>query len=125
MRREEQVIAWMNRQARPSVWTTSVSVYETRFGIELLASGRRRRGLEEIFGRFIKEALDHRVLTFDLSAAEAAGAIAAKQRRTGRPVEVRDVLIAGIVAAQKATLATHNTRHFAGIGLPLVDPSSR
>ena len=37
----------------------------------------------------------------------------------GRPVEIRDVQIAGIVAARKANLATRNLRHFEGIGLTL------
>ena len=31
-------------------------------------------------------------------------------------------MIAGIVIASHATLATHNIRHFADLSLPLVDP---
>jgi predicted nucleic acid-binding protein len=37
---------------------------------------------------------------------------------------VRDVQIAGIVAAHRATLATRNTRHFENVGVELVDPWS-
>jgi len=62
------------------------------------------------------------VLPFDRTAAESAAAIAAKQRQIGQPVEIRDVQIAGIAAARKATLATRNTRHFKGLGITLVDP---
>lgn len=43
-------------------------------------------------------------------------------RRAGRPVEIRDLQIAGIVAARRATLATRNTRHFGDLGIALVDP---
>jgi predicted nucleic acid-binding protein len=50
--------------------------------------------------------------------------MAAKLRRAGRPVEIRDTLIAGIVAARKATLATRSSKHFEGIDLSLVDPWS-
>ena len=64
------------------------------------------------------------MVTFDQAAAEAAGRIAAERRRAGRTVEVRDVQIAGIAAARKATLATRNLRHFEGFGLALVDPWS-
>jgi predicted nucleic acid-binding protein len=52
----------------------------------------------------------------------AAGVIAAEQRRQGRPVEIRDVQIAGIAVARKAALATRNIRHFEGIGITLINP---
>jgi toxin FitB len=48
--------------------------------------------------------------------------LAAERRRAGRTVEIRDVQIAGIAAARKATLATGNLRHFEGLGLALVNP---
>jgi len=38
---------WLDRQPSESVWTTAVTVFEIRFGLELLAHGRRRRQLEE------------------------------------------------------------------------------
>jgi len=50
--------------------------------------------------------------------------MAAERRRAGRSVEIRDVQIAGIAAARRATIATRNLRHFEGLGLPLVDPWS-
>jgi predicted nucleic acid-binding protein len=118
------VSRWLDRQARESTWTTSISVYELRFGIEILVSGRKRRGLEQDLGKLLEQVLEGRVLPLDHEAADAAGVIAAKQRQRGRPVEIRDVQIAGIVAARKASLATRNIRHFEGVGLTLVDPWS-
>jgi hypothetical protein len=56
------------------------------------------------------------------SAAENAAIIAVTQRQVGRSVEIRDVQIAGIAGARKATLATRNTRHFVNLGIVLVDP---
>jgi predicted nucleic acid-binding protein len=118
------IAAWLDRKPRESAWTTAVNVYELRFGIELLAMGRKRRNLEAALDRLLQYALDFRVLPFDRAAADAAGMIAAKQRRAGRPMEIRDVQIAGIAAARKATLATRNIRHFEEIGLMLVNPWS-
>ena len=66
--------------------------------------------------------LDTNVISALMRAAQAAGRIAAERRSAGRTVEIRDVQIAGIVDARKATLATRNTRHFEGCGLMLVDP---
>ena len=124
MRREADpgVVAWLDAQPPESIWTTAVTVFEIRFGLEILADGRRRTALEEAFARALEEDFDGRVLPFDQTAAEAAAIIAARQREAGRPIEIRDVQIAGITAARKATLATRNTRHFEGTGITLIDP---
>ena len=126
MRREPDpaVVSWLDGQPAESVWTTSVTVFEVRMGLELLDAGRRRRRLEEAFTQVLQEDLDNRIQPFDRAAAWVAGSLAASQRRSGRTVEIRDVQIAGIAAARKATLATGNTRHFDGLGLELVDPWS-
>jgi predicted nucleic acid-binding protein len=124
MRREADpgVVAWLDAQPPESIWTTAVTVFEIRFGLEILADGRRRKALEEAFARALEEDFDGRVLPFDQTAAEAAAIIAARQREAGRPIEIRDVQIAGITAARKSTLATRNTRHFEGTGITLIDP---
>ena len=36
------VVAWLDRQARISMWTTSITVLEIRFGLATMADGRRR-----------------------------------------------------------------------------------
>ena len=116
------VSEWLDGLPSESIWTTSVTVFEVRLGLEILPAGRRRRQLEEAFAEALEEDFENRVLPFDQAAAQAAGVIAADRRRAGRPVEIRDVQIAGIVSARKATLATRNTRHFEGCGVVLVDP---
>jgi predicted nucleic acid-binding protein len=118
------VVAWLDGVPAESVWTTSITVFEVRFGLELLAAGRRRRALEAAFAKALEEDFENRVLSFDAPAAQFAAHIAAQQRRSGRLVEIRDVQIAGIAAARKATLATRNLRHFDGLDLKLVDPWS-
>ncbi len=116
------VVSWLDGQPPESIWTTAVTVFEVCFGLQLLAPGRRRRRLEEAFARAVDEDFEGRVISFDHGAAREAGAIAVKSRRAGRPVEIRDVQIAGIVATRRATLATRNTRHFDTLGIALVDP---
>ncbi len=116
------VVEWLDRQPSDSAWTTAVSVFEIQFGLELLTPGRRRRRLEDAFARALVEDFEGRILPFEQQAAREAALIAARQRRAGRPVEIRDAQIAGIVAARRATLATRNARHFANLGIVLVDP---
>ena len=116
------VVAWLDNQPPESVWITAITVFEIRFGLEILADGRRRRRLEQEFTDLVDQDLGGRVLSFDRAAADATASIGAQRRRVGRPVEVRDVQIAGIVAARKATLATRNSRHFEGLGITLINP---
>jgi len=115
-------VAWLDGQPVESVWTTAITVFEIRFGLALLAPGRRRRQLEDAFGRALAEDLEGRVVAFDQDAAREAAARAAERWIAGRSVDFRDIEIAGVVAARRATLATRNTRHFQGLGIRLVDP---
>jgi predicted nucleic acid-binding protein len=119
---DQAVMSWLDIQSAESLWTTSISVYELRFGVELLAFGRRRQLLEEALNQALKEDFDGRVIPFDEPAAQAAGRIGAARRQLGRTIEIRDVQIAGIALARKASIATRNIRHFEGLGIPLIDP---
>lgn len=116
------VVAWLDLQPSESVWTTSVTVFEIRFGLELLASGRRKRQLEDAFSRALDEDFEGRILAFDAEAAEEAATRAAERRAVGKTVDFRDIEIAGIVSARRAALATRNVRHFIELGIELVDP---
>lgn len=119
---EAAVVAWLDRQPADSVWLSSVTVFETRFGLALLPKGRRRSALEGAFDRVLAEDLANRVLDFDSMAAAAAAELAAERQRTGRLVDLRDTLIAGIALARRATIATRNTQHFEGLDVPVVNP---
>lgn len=124
MRRDTDaiVVAWLDRQPPESIWTTAVTVFEIRFGLELLAPGRRRRQLQEAFTRLLEDDLSGRILPFDQEAAQKAASGAAERRAAGKTVDFRDIEIAGIVAARRAALATGNRRHFQDLGIELIDP---
>jgi toxin FitB len=113
---------WLDRQPELSVWTSSITVFEIRHGIELLPKSRRRVSLESEFGRVIDDDIQRRIVPFDTGAANAAAILMAERQRAGRPGDMRDTLIAGIVIASHATLATRNVRHFADLSVPVVDP---
>lgn len=119
---DASVLAFLDRQDPSSVWITAVTVFEVRFGLYRLAAGRRRRALEAAFEQLVADDLDHRVLGFDASAAAHAAQLAAAREAAGRPVDLRDTWIAGIVAARGATLITRNLRHFRDLDVRVVDP---
>ena len=119
---EPQVVSWLDRQPSESVWITSINLFEARLGLALLPAGRRRRALESAFVRLVEEDLENRVLDLDRAAAVEAASLAAERQRTGKPVDMRDTLIAGIVLSRRATLATRNVRHFSDLDVAVVDP---
>lgn len=124
MRRDVDTMVrdWLDCLPPESIWVTAITIFEVRFGIELLAKGRRRQQLETDFVQAIAEDFQGRVLDLDRTAAEAAASLCAQRRLRGRPIEMRDTMIAGIVASRRAQLATHNVRHFDDLEIAVVDP---
>src|SRR6476646_2595921 len=118
---DTKVIAWLDKHSRTSVWTTSVTMLEIRFGLQIMATGQRRARLLEAFETLI-EKMGHRVAPFDDEAAAQAADLMASRQRKGRPVELRDTMIAGIVSARHAILATRNLFHFEDLSVPVVNP---
>ncbi len=120
-RPEKRVIAWLDRQPRSSIWTTSVTVFEIRFGLQVLPIGNRRDVYSKGFENLL-DGIDHRIAPFDYEAAQHASILMASRKMEGRARESRDTMIAGIVISRHATLATRNIRDFHDISATLVDP---
>ena len=120
---DRSVVAWLDRQPRTSIWTTAITVLEVRFGLQIMASGKRRSALMQAFEEVL-EKLGRRVVAFDAEAAQQTSDVMASRHKKGRPGDIRDTMIAGIVLAQHATLATRNTAHFDDISVPLINPWS-
>ena len=121
-RPDASVVTWMDQVSPETVWTTAISVFEIRFGLELLESGSRRQALETAFDAMIHSDLNRRVLPFDDQSAQLTAEISASGRKAGQTVDLRDSMIAGIVAAQDASLVTRNVRHFENAGIDLINP---
>jgi predicted nucleic acid-binding protein len=115
---------WVDRRPVESIWMTTITIFEIRFGIEALAKGRRLQQLEDDFTKMIAEDFQGRVLDLDYAAAEAAASFCAQRKLRGRPIEMRDTLIAGIIISRRAKLATRNLRHFDDLEIAVVDPWS-
>jgi predicted nucleic acid-binding protein len=119
---EQRVVEWLDRQPWKSVWTTSITILEIRFGLHALPLGKRRSQLIDAFEKVVLEKLEQRIAAFDHAAADQAADVMADRRKKGRPGDLRDTLIAGIVLARGATLATRNVQHFSDLPLNLINP---
>lgn len=119
---DPRIAQWLDRQPRASVWTTSVTIFEIRFGLETMPLGKRRAALMAGFEGWLGEIVQERIATYDETAARCAAELAADRQRRGRPGELRDTMIAGIVLASHATLATRNVKQFEDIAKSVVNP---
>ena len=119
---DPQVVAWLDGQSAQSIWLNSVTLFEIRFGLALVASSRRKKLLHERFEELLQDDLQNRVLLFDTNAAAQAAQLAADRKAGGRPVDMRDTFIAGIALAHNAILATRNIRHFSDLSVAVVNP---
>jgi predicted nucleic acid-binding protein len=119
---DERIPRWLDQQPRTSIWTTSVTVFEIRFGLESMPAGKRRSALMDSFERWLGEVVQQRIASYDETAARRSAELAAEKQRKGRPGELRDTMIAGMVLASHAKLATRNVKHFEEIASSLVNP---
>src|ERR1700732_4244916 len=102
---DNDVVRWLDRQPRTSVWTTAINVFEIRFGLQVMAIGKRRSVLMAAFERVLTDMIQQRVAHFDSAAAQHAADLMAARQKKGRSGELRDTMIAGIALATHATLA--------------------
>jgi predicted nucleic acid-binding protein len=119
---DARVIRWLDEQPRASIWTSSVTVFEIRFGLETMPAGKRQASLAAWFEGWLVEVVQQRIAIYDEAAARAAANLASQREKRGRPGELRDTMIAGIVLASRAALATRNVRHFDDIAKSVVNP---
>lgn len=121
-RRNPVPIAWLDRQAVPTLHFTSVSMAELLAGAAYLPEGKRKAellaGIEYVLARLF----DDRILTFGPEAARIYASLMAQARRSGRAVSTPDGQIAAIAAAHGFAVATRDTAPFIAAGLPVINP---
>lgn len=118
------VVQWLDRQPPSSIWTTSITLMELRYGLQSMPAGQRRESMMQELEGVLREDIEGRYAPFDTAAAEQAAELMVLRKLRGRPVDWRDTMIAGIALATRATLATRNTSHFEDLSVPVVNPWS-
>ena len=106
---------------REDVWVSSILIHEVEYGVRLLPQGNRRNRLSTMQAGILA-AYAHRILPLDRAGAEWAAEFRANARRSGRAIDVGDVLIAGIAQANDLTVATRNVADFQHLDVAVVNP---
>jgi hypothetical protein len=119
---DRRVLAWLDAQPQKSVWISSVTMMEIQFGLEFMAPGKRRSLLVKTFQSLLVDDIEGRIAPFDTEAAQHSAELMASRHAKGHPVDLRDTMIAGIVQARHAALATRNVSHFEDLSVPVINP---
>jgi predicted nucleic acid-binding protein len=119
---EARVIAWMDAQPLETLFLPAITVAELRFGIAMLAEGRRRRDLHESFEQRVLPLFAGRVLPFDLAASASYAKLMSRARAAGVAIGRADGWIAATAAANGMMVATRDTVPFQAAGVPVIDP---
>jgi toxin FitB len=117
-----RVMEWWSQQQPGELFTTTISVAEILYGIEILPKGKRRDSLRAEAEVVFTQDFAGRTLPFDEEAARAFAEIAAGRRAEGRPIAELDAQIAAVAHSRRAILATRNTADFEGCGVRLINP---
>ena len=116
------VIDWVNRQTLSSLYVSTVSEAELRYGVEILPPGVRREDLLGEIEDMLLEDFSGRILSFDRDAAFLYAVIAASRRASGRPISQADCQIAAIARSRGASVATRDVSGFQGCGIDVINP---
>lgn len=119
---DSTVVAWLDAQHVETLYLTTITLAELRYGVEALPDGRRRATLRKRLEAETLPLFAGRILSFDDEASAAYARLQAAARSRGRPLGPMDGMIAAICLARGHALATRNVGDFAGSGIDLINP---
>lgn len=115
---ELSVIDWLRRNER-ELAVDPIVLGELRYGILLLRRGKKRADLERWFDAGVGRLT---CLPWDANTGLRWAELLARLRARGRPMPVKDSLIAATALLHELTVVTHNRADFEPAGVPVFDP---
>jgi predicted nucleic acid-binding protein len=116
------VTAWLDRQNIETLFLSTISLAELRYGVAALPEGRRKDGLRAALEERIFSLFGSRILAFDTAAADAYAVIRARARTAGKTIGASDGYIAATAAANGLAVATRDTDPFEAAGVLVINP---
>jgi toxin FitB len=113
---------WISAQDEDEVCISVVTITELRYGMERLATGKRRDLLEAWLRTDLSGRFGGRILPIDIEVADACGRLVARSEALGHPIEARDAFIAATAEVHNLTLVTRNASDFQPTVKSLLSP---
>jgi len=118
------VLAWIDAQLIETLYLSTISLAELRFGIAALPPGKRRDTLHSSLEQRILPLFAGRILPFDDAASKAYAVLRARARGEGKAIAPADGYIAAIAMTHGLIVATRDTGPFEAAGLTVINPWS-
>ena len=119
---DTSVLAWIDAQAIETLYLSTITVAEIRFGAAAMPAGKRRKTLHDRFAHDVLPLFEGRILSFDLDASEAYGDLMAQAKAAGKAIGKADGYIAAVAAAQGFAVATRDEGPFRAAGVQVINP---
>lgn len=120
--RNPQVKRWMESAHPDMLFASVLSIGGIRKGIELLPPSKKRSELEQWLDSDLNGWFGNNLLPVTKAISDRWGILAAKSQQQGKPLGNIDGLLAATALDHGRTVATHNTKHFADLGVTIFDP---
>ena len=118
----ENVLAWMDAQMIETLYLSTISLAEIRFGIAVLPDGKRRETLHAILEKKVLPVFASRILSFDDPASQSYATLRSKAQAKGLAIAPADGFIAAIAADRGFAVATRDTSPFDAAGIRVINP---
>lgn len=116
------VVRWLTEIDEDRVFLSVVTLAELRHGVDRLADGARRRGLDAWLRHDLPRRFEGRVLSVEPRIADRWGEVVARREAAGRPIGIMDAFIAATAIVHELTLVTRNTADFKSTVEQIVNP---
>ncbi|MFK7882351.1 type II toxin-antitoxin system VapC family toxin [Roseobacter sp.] len=116
----DAVISWLNARQSAQFYTTTITLFEIRYGIERLPDGKRKSALWKAFDFTLGRLCGNRILPFDRTAAEALATMLAEAK--AYDVKLADAQIAAIAKTHGFSVATRDVKPFEFLGVEIINP---
>ena len=116
------VLAWIDAQIIETLYLSTISLAELRFGIAVLPDGKRRETLHSSLERRVLPLFVGRILAFDEAASQAYATLRARARNAGQAIAPADGYIAAIAATHGFAVATRDAAPFDAANLSVIKP---
>jgi predicted nucleic acid-binding protein len=116
------VLAWIDAQTIETLFLSTITVAELRFGISAMPLGKRKTVLHNRLEGEVLPLFSGRILSVDLEASRAYAELMAAARASGKAIGAADGYIAATASARGLTIAARDVMPFEAADLKVINP---